>query len=250
LHRASDESIWIAHSKGVTQYSDGDWRQLSSTEIGLNGPAYTVLSEPSGAVWIGGEGGLTRGDGTSFARVTLPTNTALTAVSTLFRDSNGGLWVGSDSHTNGGLHSLDNGSDWQTYSVGSELQHASVTGIVEDGNGTLWVATGFAGRGAVSLLHEGVWSKLERHIELDNRKVRSVFEDQSGQIWLGYEYDGLSVFDGQTWFNISHTDGLAGEEVKAVLQDESGTYWIATPQGLSVIEQDSWKIGEVSGAGK
>lgn len=242
LHRAVDESIWIAHSKGVTQYFDGNWRYIPAEDMGLSGAIYTVLSEPSGTVWIGGEAGLARGVGNTFERVVLPANATLTTVSTLFRDSAGVLWVGSDSHVNGGLLSLTQGVGWQFYTVGEELHHASVTDIIEDRAGTIWVATGFAGRGAVSLFAGGEWEKLERDVEFDNRKVRSVFEDQIGQIWLGYEYDGLSVFDGEVWFNIDHADGLAGEEVKAVRQDEIGTYWIATPEGLSVIKRNAFGI--------
>ncbi|MBS9718198.1 two-component regulator propeller domain-containing protein [Pseudohalocynthiibacter aestuariivivens] len=151
LQNSVGGSLWVAHDAGVSQFDYGQWHHFSSGEIGLTGPVYMVLAEPSGNIWVGGEGGLVRFKDGTFEPVMLPEETKITAISTIFLDSSNTLWLGSDSNTNGGLLSFSESSGWQSYSAGQDLNHSSVTDIIEDQTGVLWVTTGFAGRGGVSL---------------------------------------------------------------------------------------------------
>lgn len=242
LQQAEDGSIWVAHGNGLAQYANGLWHHFSLDGAGLSGPIYVILIEPSGVVWAGGEGGLARRTADAFERIGLPIDAKITAISTIYRDSRGTLWVGSDSNTDGGLLSLNTDGRWRRYAVGIELDHSAINDIAEDRSGQIWIATGFASRGAVSLFKDGAWRKLERHRRGSDRKARSVYEDGAGRIWIGYEYDGLSILDGDTWFDIEPSAGLADEEVKMVRQDDAGTYWIATPNGLSVIKEGAWRL--------
>lgn len=241
LQRGDSDEIWIAHNTGISVHSNGNWRHILSDDLGLSGAVFAVLPDGKGGIWVGGEGGLVHGTRGIFRPVSVPANMVLAAVSTLFHDSEGRLWVGSDSHINGGLVSVDRSRNWQAYAVGRELHHASITGIIEDRNGAIWITTGFAGHGAVSLFHDGKWARLTRDGALAGRKVRAIYEDTDERIWLGYEYDGLSIRTATGWHDITYEDGLAGEEVKAIIQDQTGAYWIATPQGLSVIERGAWR---------
>ncbi len=236
----ADGNIWIAHRSGVTRSVGANWRLISSEDLGLKGAVLSLLATPSGALWVGGEGGLVKRDAGGFHAVELPETSVIDSVTTIFHDNGGRLWIGSDSQLKGGLLSYSQQAGWQAYRVGAHLVHASVNGIVQDQTGRLWVATGFAGRGGVSLLENGVWTTPARGPEIDNRKVRSVYEDRAGRIWLGFEYDGVSVRAGDGWRQLRFCDGLAGEEGKVVRQDGNGTYWIGTSDGLSVIRRDAW----------
>ena len=231
---------WIAHSSGITRSVAAKWQLISSDDLGLQGGALSLLATPSGALWIGGEGGLVKRGDDGFHPVELPETTIINSVTTIFQDNRGSLWVGSDSQLKGGLLSYSQQTGWQAYQVGAHLVHGSVNGIIQDRTGRLWVATGFAGRGGVSLYENGVWTTPARGQEIDNRKVRSVYEDRAGRIWLGYEYDGVSVREKDGWRQLRFSDGLAGEEGKVVRQDSDGTYWIGTSDGLSVIRRDAW----------
>jgi len=232
--------IWIAHSSGVTRSVAAKWQLISSDELGLQGGALSLLATPSGTIWIGGEGGLVKREDDGFQVVELPKTTDIDRVTTIFEDSQSTLWIGSDSQVKGGLLSYSRQAGWQAYLVGAHLVHASVNGIIQDQSGLLWVATGFAGRGGLSLYENGTWAALERGQALDNRKVRSVYEDHAGRVWLGFEYDGVSVRGKDGWKQLLFSDGLAGEEGKVVRQDNNGAYWIGTSDGLSVIKQDAW----------
>jgi ligand-binding sensor domain-containing protein len=106
-----------------------------------------------------------------------------------------------------------------------------------DRRGILWVGTGFAGNGGASRFFDGLWRTWTRSDGLAGGKVRSLFEDRSGRLWFGSEYDGVAVYDGRRWTVFDVRDGLAGHEVKAIVQDDEGVYWLGTDQGLSRIEE-------------
>lgn len=235
----AEGALWLAHDAGVSWRAAEGWRHLPAADLGLGGPPLSLLPERTGAIWLGGPGGLVRGRPGAFFPVALPPGSSLGEVTTLFRDSRGVLWVASNSHIHGGLLSHSDETGWRGYEVGRELHHASVNAITEARDGALWFATGFANRGAASILRDGSWERVSRGSEIDQRKVRTVFEDDEGWIWLGYEYDGAVVFDGSTWHELTADDGLAGDEVKIIRQDESGAYWIGTSNGLSVIDKEA-----------
>jgi ligand-binding sensor domain-containing protein len=102
------------------------------------------------------------------------------------------------------------------------------------------VATGFADLGGASLLRDGAWRQLTEEDGLAGAKARSVFEDRDGRVWVGSEYDGIAVFDGDRRRVLTPRDGLSGWEVKEMVQDESGVYWLGTEDGLTRIEGIEW----------
>jgi len=64
-----------------------------------------------------------------------------------------------------------------------------------------------------------------------------VYEDDAGRMWIGSEYDGISVGSPGSWTILTEKDGLAGYEVKVMARDTDGTYWLGTNSGLNRIEK-------------
>lgn len=232
--------IWIAHDRGVTRQTARGWQDISTQELSLTGPAMSLLPEPDGAMLIGGMGGAVRWRAGQVDPLPLPAD-SLDLVSTLFRDGRGVLWLGSDSPRHGGLLARAPDGRWQQFRGGRDLVHASVNDVMQIPDGMLWVATGFAGRGGISLYDGTAWRALQRDDALAGKKVRSLFRDRDGLIWAGHEYDGASISLAGEWKQLAASDGLAGEEVKVIRQDYAGAYWIGTTDGLSVLAPGSWQ---------
>jgi len=106
---------------------------------------------------------------------------------------------------------------------------------MEDAQGYFWFATGFASRGGASRFDGKNWFSLLRSDGLAGDKVRSVFQDASGALWFGSEYDGVARYDGQRWLVLNEKDGLTGMEVKAFLQTQDGDLWLGTENGITRI---------------
>jgi signal transduction histidine kinase/ligand-binding sensor domain-containing protein len=63
-------------------------------------------------------------------------------------------------------------------------------------------------------------------------RVRSIFTDAAGGIWIGTSGDGLYRISGSRVDHFSSRDGLTGDIVNQIFEDREGSVWIVTPQGL------------------
>jgi ligand-binding sensor domain-containing protein len=65
-----------------------------------------------------------------------------------------------------------------------------------------------------------------------SRFIRRIFEDRSGNLWLGTNGDGVARYDGNTVEFFSIDKGFAGLAVRAIVQDKHDAIWFGTERGL------------------
>jgi signal transduction histidine kinase/ligand-binding sensor domain-containing protein len=113
------------------------------------------------------------------------------------------------------------------YNVSRAGGGASVRSILEDDDGTVWVAT--LGLGLAGFQRGGVRLWNESHGLTDSRLLTLAL-DRAGNLWLGTLSRGAMrlAHGGFTFFG--DADGLVGR-VARVFEDESGTVYVATEGG-------------------
>ncbi len=110
--------------------------ELYDADNGLpTSDANVVFASSDGFIWIGGNSGLIRYDGTTFERMT--EIEGITGVNTLFEDSKGRLWIGSNDN---GITCLDKGEGTH-FSYDNGLPSSSVHAICEDRDGNIVIGT-------------------------------------------------------------------------------------------------------------
>ena len=169
-----------------------------------------VLVSREGSVWIGGYAGLIRYDGASFTRV--EGNTNIASVISLFEDSKGRLWVGTND--SGAAVLLD--WNFKTFNREDGLRSSSVRDITEDDNGNIYLATT---EGLYYLDNDLVLHEVNAP-QLTNAYVRSIKTGRTGVIYgvtLGKDAI-FTVEDGilTGYYNVAEA-GIEG--VRAVLPD-------------------------------
>ena len=60
-----------------------------------------------------------------------------------------------------------------------------------------------------------------------------VYEDRTGNLWIGMIGGGVYRYDGQTFRLFTTTDGLASNVVMSILEDSFGNIWLGTDKGAS-----------------
>jgi ligand-binding sensor domain-containing protein len=68
--------------------------------------------------------------------------------------------------------------------------------------------------------------------------VLSLYQDAKGYIWMG-THSGVVRYNGQNTHLYSTANGLASNSVFDIAQDNDGIFYFATPNGISVLENDS-----------
>lgn len=137
---------YVAPHGGISYFKDGKW-QTYSTDNSLSHNNITALIEDvQGHVWAG-TGFSDRGGAVQFVYTEngWTTGKVLTSrdglagdkVRSIFQDSDGVLWFGSEYD---GLARLDNGQ-WTILTEKDGLSHSEVTCMLQDIDGNLWIGT-------------------------------------------------------------------------------------------------------------
>ena len=114
----------------------GIMTELYNIENGLpTSEANFILGASDGYIWIGGYSGIIRYDGTSFER--LEASDGLTNGRTLFEDSRGRIWVGTNDN---GVVVID-GADRSHITTDEGLPSSSIRSFAEDKEGNIYVGT-------------------------------------------------------------------------------------------------------------
>ena len=212
----------------------------------------SILEDESAALWVGtGGGGINKYDRQNtrfFHYKNAPSNLAGSDANftwTIEEDHTGALWIGSQGS---GLYFLDRKTEkvkcyLNDHFNPNSLSYNSIFSILEDRSGTLWVGTDGGGLNKlirqknesgniVKFIH--YFSDPSDSTSLGSNRVRKVFEDRDGTIWLATYGGGLNSFDRETekftrYMNDPHDpNSLSSDYVYNIYEDRAGVLWIGT----------------------
>lgn len=156
----------------------------------------------------------------------LPTS----AVSTVFQDSGGYIWVG----TREGVARYD-GDSFRVFTESDSLLGPHVSRIYEDSRGRIWMAVL---RSGISRWDGAQFSNFTVADSLINRSPTCFLETTGGDIYIA-TFGGVSVFRDSTFVrHFSFSDDFLKRVVTHILVDENNTMWFATWDGLIKAEAD------------
>ena len=229
-------NLWIGSSLGVCRWKSGDAKTYLVKALmrvtGLAGVSAIAPGE-DGSVIVGmrqqGKGlGLQELREGVWRDYILPgLDGPGMQVSTLLRDHEGDLWIGT---ANNGLYRVHAG---QANHFGSAdgLSSNAVQGLYEDREGDLWVATS---RGIDRFRDTRVVSYSIRE-GLTSEDVDSVLASRDGTVWIG-NLRALDVLRHDRFNGIGRGKGLPGTLITSLFEDQSGRVWVGVDSGLTVYE--------------
>ena len=198
--------------------------RLEGTDTELLRGASVAAQTSDDALWFGTrERGLVRVGSDSIARaVVLLPQTAAIDVRALALGRAGALLVG----TAQGLFQIDDAAGArQVRAPATEHERLSVSALLEDRSGRLWIGTdrglywrqaGRSERVAESRLDTYIWS---------------IHQDVHGALWVGTRGNGLARLDASGWRYYDRRSGFPNDVVRQVIDDGSGGVWAATSGG-------------------
>jgi ligand-binding sensor domain-containing protein len=235
-----DNKLYIGHDNGISVY-DGE-SFVSILDKSYDVPDYRVnalMIDKENNLWAGTfEGALRLKEG-KWESLSTDEGLAFKIVNFMMEDENGGIIFGHYSSPGEGISYVKDGK-WTYINVGEGLPHNYITAGIEY-NKNIYIATGFYDKSGLAILKstdEGI--ELEGTIVREwgkfGSKTRSInIEDDI--LWIGTEYNGICLMEGDEFVRFDETDGLSNNEVKAILFTEDERVWLATRKGVSIAEK-------------
>jgi ligand-binding sensor domain-containing protein/GGDEF domain-containing protein len=266
IDQDKDGFMWFGSSEGLDRFDGHQFLSFHHDSSVPNSLSSNVIShiliDKQQRLWVGTFGGglnLFREQTQDFLHFTTKVEgVALTndSVNTLFEDSFGKLWVGTDN----GLNIFENqGGKWLVKHIYQELgnpnslSHNTINSIIETKENEIWVGTNGGGISVFGL--DGKFIKSIKYGDQNsaiyvNKLVSSLYLDINGDVWIGTVDSGLLKYTPSTeefihyQNNINVQSTISSNAIKDIYQDSEQNIWIATDNGLSIYNYKSKKISK------
>jgi len=217
LFQDSKGRIWAGTSDhGLNLFKNERFQHFKS-ESRLPGTSINDLAEDTlGRVWVASAQGLYYSAGNVFMKyLGLPDQ----AYTSLLVTPSGDMWAGS---TSDGLYHI--GGQPRHFTIhNSPLTSNSITSLTLH-NGQVWIGTSL---GLASIRNDKLSThSLPRTVSLP--AVSSFTTDTYGNLWVGFENNGLLKISGDSMTHITRINGLRTNHINTLTSDVEGDIWIGT----------------------
>ena len=235
-----DNEIWIATAGGLSILNKSTQKFISVLHNSKNSSSLpnnfvlSVYKTKKGAIWVGTARGLCQlvdRKGSSFVfKEFYSSNDESLYVQDIKEDKNGTIFVATKQN---GLLKLDLITN-KFVQYSQNLADSDVRTIDFDKSGVAWVGTY---EGLFTIQKSGnvikVYNNLDKKLSFG--KIKAVFTDQKGSVWIGSYYNGISFWDesNNNFTNINQNSGLSSlsYDVVSSLVSNSNSIYIGTEGG-------------------
>lgn len=257
LHVDTAGRLWVGGGAGGLARYDGDRDQFVPVPL-QPGPAgrthvAAILDDEKGGLWVATDEGLYHLDPATGHRTLIQAGTPEAAgmpgglVRSLIRDRTGAIWVGT---TLGLARGNPDGSGFVAVPLADGP--ASITALLADGDGRLWIGTVRSGLHVIDA--PGAAPRpVQGGAGLSAASVSSLCLAGPHEVWAGLRGAGIVAVDSQTMQvrSIRHDrtlpSSLAHDDVWALLRDNAGSVWVGSTGGLSYHPADPGLISTIFG---
>jgi signal transduction histidine kinase/ligand-binding sensor domain-containing protein len=233
LLQTRNGDIYAGTVQGLSRFRDGKFTNAGDNEPGRYLSVTSLYEDRNGVLWVGDVISLSRLDTTGLRKLEAIDQTAIWSITGA---ADGDLWLG----TSKGLFRLRNEQVIAHYTQADGLPGDDVKVVRMDRNGALWIGT----YGGLAMVDPALvqardpapgklaFRTFRASDGLASDRVRSLYEDADGTMWVGTYDGGLSRFRDGKLFTYTVANGLFNNGVFAILDDGAGNFWISCNRGI------------------
>jgi signal transduction histidine kinase/ligand-binding sensor domain-containing protein len=257
--------LWFGTQRGIFVCESTNLNSFHRIEAVGNIPINALSPGQGGSMWMGSAEGLLHYSSSGQLNVyTHYHGLKDDRVQSLFRDSQGTLWIG----TAMGLNRLFNGNVIAESGIPT-LENISINGFMEDTESNFWIVsaaglhclndavfTTFSAKNGAPDEEIGAIAERKPGIMLFGTTKSGLFEgsnkgiapfehrpssltitallvDRAKRVWVGSRRKGLDLFENERAINYNTEHGLLDNTILALFEDTRNRLWIGTGKGLN-----------------
>ena len=230
--------IYVGTTEGLSVYRGGKFTDtLVKNPAGVKISVTALYEDDNGILWVGSTSGTFYRFENGAWKTHLIGDDAI--IWTINKDKLGVVRLGTDK----GLYEFRGDKLTAKYTTAEGLPSNDIKIIHEDREGAIWLGT----YGGLSVLSpdfsrqspNNEESRLKAGLKtfttengLASNRVRSIYEDDQGTLWIGTYDGGLSRFADGKFVNYTIENGLFNNGVFQILEDEQNNFWISCNKGI------------------
>jgi ligand-binding sensor domain-containing protein len=226
LFAEADNTLWICtEESGLVRYRNGEFRAFTTADGLLSNHVSDIQKDTDGSLLVVTNDGIVRfrdnhfsvereRDFRDFKIYVAPSGIRWEM------DKSGLLAIGKD----GRQTRYDLPFDFQRISSDRTFNYFSHVEMLEDRAGALW----FSAASNLYKIKDGATTVLTAKDGMPPSLVRSLAENQQGDIWLGTNNDGACRLAENRFACFNTENGLSSNNVYSIFSDREGTLWIST----------------------
>jgi serine phosphatase RsbU (regulator of sigma subunit) len=227
-------NIWVGSNLGASLFKNETFVTYTDKEGLINGKITSVLEDGSGNMLIGSDGsGISILNATGIQKLKIKELENAKVIS-LFEDSRHRIWVGLEAsgknlavlkRTNG-KYELE-----KAYDHLANSQVKTVSKVLEDKSGNIWVAT--YGSGVFKINGDQV-TQFKDSTNIKSVNLLTMLMDKEGNIWFGsfdkgvIKYNPHAVNPAEAFTNYTKKDGLGDNWIWSICDDKNGVLYFGT----------------------
>ncbi|MBV8587172.1 MAG: hypothetical protein JO308_12860, partial [Verrucomicrobia bacterium] len=241
IAQTKDGFLWLGFNHGLVRFDGKHFAVDKEIHANIKLPAdvFALLPTPSGELWIASEGALycrlTKGE---FRRFDTKDGLPNDFFDSLFLDSEGTIWIGTENH---GLFQYKQ-DQFRSYALSVDLSRQEIFSFGETPGGVLWIGTAFG----VYRIEKasGEVKRFSSSDGLPGEQVYALTVDREGSVWAGTG-KGLARMDNDGRFH-PFGDLLGNRPIQTLMTDSHGMIWVsASGGGLWRIKPETDEISEL-----
>jgi signal transduction histidine kinase/ligand-binding sensor domain-containing protein len=229
LYEDNGGTLWVGAATGLWRWKPGPsklYPMLRTTSA-----KDPLVEGDQGALLIAMNGGIRRLVDRKVEAYPLPGVGRQFDPTSLLRDRDGGLWIGT---LDRGLVHVHHQGRTDSFAQSDGLSSDAIARLFEDREGNIWVAT----NDGLDRFRDLAVPAISVKQGLSSANVWSVLAARDGSVWLGTG-DGLNRWnDGRVTIYLKGSGGLPGGGADSLFEDNRGRIWVCTLRGVAYFEND------------